>query len=259
VLLKNRSLNELIAGLKIIKAEIKDQSISVLKQRERDISLSTDLLLDKKIHTLIESISSYPILSEEDREQMDFSKQEDYYWILDPLDGTVNYYRSIPVSCISLALWQEQKPIMGIVVDLNRDEVFLAMVEKSDLTDKRGAWLNDEPIRVSSVQQREQGVVLTGFPAQSNFKTDNLMRSLSFFQNWQKVRLLGSAALSLAWVSCGRADAFIEEDIHIWDVAAGLALVKAAGGDIHLEKKDRKNGVIAIATNGMISPLELLK
>lgn len=257
--MKNESLINLIAGLKIIKGEIKDQPISILKHRERDISLSTDHFLDKKIHTLIESISRYPILSEEDGDQLDFSKQKGYYWILDPLDGTVNYYRSMPVSCISLALWQEQKPVMGIVVNLNSDEVFLAMVEKSDFTDKSGAWLNDEPIRVSSIRQKDQGVVLTGFPAKGNFGTDNLMRSLSFFQNWQKVRLLGSAALSLAWVSCGRADAFIEEDIHIWDVAAGLALVKAAGGDVYIEKRDRKNGVIAIATNGMISPRELLK
>jgi len=259
VQVKNKLFNELIVGLKSIKHEISHQSISVLKWKDRDISLSTDQLLNTQIRPLVEAVSAYPILSEEDEDQLDYSRQDGYYWILDPLDGTVNFYRSIPISCISLALWQKQRPVLGMVVDLNRDEFFLAVVEKNDFSDHTGAWLNGEPIGVSSVKQRDRGVVVTGFPARGNFETASLMKSLSLFQNWQKVRLLGSAALSLAWVSCGRADAFIEEDIHIWDVAAGLALVKAAGGEIHIEKKDPKNRIIAVATNGVISTRELEK
>jgi myo-inositol-1(or 4)-monophosphatase len=144
------------------------------------------------------------------------------------------------------------------VVDLNRDDLFTAVVEKSELAAETGAWLNDRSMEVSPVKRKEQGVVVTGFSALGCFETEYLQTYLELFQKWQKVRLLGSAALSLAWVSCGRADAFVEEEINIWDVAAGLALVKAAGGEIAIKAGKRKNSVTAIATNGRIPLQELI-
>jgi myo-inositol-1(or 4)-monophosphatase len=253
-----KDINELISGLKKIKNDIEGQSMTILKHKKKDISLSTDKLLHKKINVLIQSISSYPVLSEEDEDQPDFLTVKGYYWIVDPLDGTVNYYRSIPMSCISVALWWKQQPIMGIVVDLNRDEVFLAVVKKNEITDQIGAWLNDRPIRVSSVKQIDQGIVATGFLARGNFETGSMMKTLKLFQNWQKVRLIGSAALSLAWVGCGRMDAYVENSIHIWDVAAGMTIVKAAGGEVSLQPTDQKNRVILAATNGVIRVEEIL-
>jgi myo-inositol-1(or 4)-monophosphatase len=252
-------LQYLLSGLLQLKSELKTHSKYILERRVKDISLSTDKFLNDKISNLLLSKSDYPILSEEDDDQVDFQDIRGYCWIIDPLDGTVNYYRSIPVSCISVALWLKQQPIMGIVVDLNRDETFVAVLEKNPFNQDKGIWLNGKSVKVSSVREKNQGVVCTGFPSEANFKTENLMGLIKQFQDWQKVRLLGSAALSLAWVSCGRLDAFFEEDIHIWDVAAGLALVKAAGGEIYLKVRERKNVVTAIATNGKISSEELLK
>ena len=256
--MSGNGLEKLLDGLIRIKSGMPFQVKTVLEHREKDISLSTDKFLHQEITELIRSLSDLPVLSEEDEHPLGFLEQKENYWIIDPLDGTVNYFRGIPVSCISIALWRRHQPIIGILVDLNRDEVFQAVLEKNDLTDQTGAWLNDRPIRVSSVERKGLGILATGFPADYDFETDALMSNFRHFQRWQKVRLLGSAALSLAWVGCGRLDAYVEEGIHIWDVAAGLAVVKAAGGEFILNPLRGKNRVVLAATNGQIPAGELL-
>ena len=161
--------------------------------------------------------------------------------------------------CISLALWKKKQPVLGIIYDFNHDETFIGVNEKSEIYEEVGAWLNGHLITVSKIQKKTQGVICTGFPSKRNYKKDSLDEFVKRIQEWKKVRLIGSAALSLAWVACGRADAYIEEDIRIWDIAAGLAIVKAAGGEVYFQAGEKPNFVTAIATNGHISLGELKK
>jgi len=243
----------LIIELESIRAELKYIPKEVISQKGKDISISADTLLNKRIKKWIQAKTDYPVLSEEDKNQMNFLEYDDFLWIIDPLDGSLNYYRSIPIACISIALWKKNQPILGVVCDLNLNEIFIAVSEKTDFSDQVGAWLNSTPIGVSKIKNVNEAVICTGFPSSRQYDTESLIVFSKRLQQWQKVRLLGSAALSLAWVGCGRVDAYVEEDIRIWDVAAGLAIVKAAGGDIQLHSSKKKNYVTARASNGKIS------
>jgi myo-inositol-1(or 4)-monophosphatase len=251
-------LNHFIMHLKKLREGVQYDSKIPISSIKKDISLSTDKYLDKEIRTFLQSNFPYPILSEESGKQSDFRDYDDYFWIIDPLDGTLNYSRSIPISCISIALWQKQNPIIGIIYDFYHDEMFTGVVEKNEITGKTGAWLNDKPIMTAYVKNKSQGVICTGFPSWRDYGSESLLEFVKKVQDWKKVRLIGSAALSLAWVACGRVDAYMEEDIRIWDVAAGLAIVKAAGGNIYFKANERSNFVTAIATNKNISIKELL-
>ena len=94
----------------------------------------------------------------------------------------------------------------------------------------KGAWLNGQKISTNKVKEKSQAILATGFPVSTDFSKDALLDFVEDIRGYKKIRLLGSAALSLAYVACGRADVYKENNIKIWDVAAGLALVKAAGG-----------------------------
>lgn len=252
------TLDDLTAHLKGIKNSLMRKKGAILSEIQKDISLSTDKYLNKEITTFLQSNFPYPVLSEESKEQLDFRDYDDYFWIIDPLDGTLNYSRSIPISCISIALWQKQKPVIGIIYDFYHDEMFSGAVEQSPIHREEGAWLNNEPIMTAHVLDKSQGVICTGFPSWRDYGTESLLKFVKKIQDWKKVRLIGSAALSLAWVACGRVDAYMEEDIRIWDVAAGLALVKAAGGNVYFKANERSNFVTAIAANKNLLIKELL-
>ncbi|MCK5056914.1 MAG: inositol monophosphatase [Candidatus Aminicenantes bacterium] len=252
------NLTQLAAFLKDLKAELGSDSRTTLSQVNKDISLSTDKHLHKEITNFLDAGSPYPVLSEEGGEQVDFREYSGYFWIIDPLDGTLNYSRSIPMYCISIALWCKQEPIVGIIYDIYHDEMFTGVVKESEICNKKGAWLNEKTIDTSPVESKNQGVICTGFPSWRDYGTDSLTRFVRKVQEWKKVRMIGSAALSLTWVACGRAEAYMEEDIRIWDVAAGLAIVKAAGGEIYFKASERTNFITAAAVNRYIPMKEIL-
>jgi myo-inositol-1(or 4)-monophosphatase len=216
----------------------------VLSEEKKDIKISADKELNKRIVAFLEENFNYPILSEESENNLVFGKCNDPIWIIDPLDGSLNYSRSIPIYCISIALWENYTPIVGIIFDIERNELYYTY----DNCTK--AFLNGKEISTSNTKSKEKGIICTGFPSWREYDRDSLLNFVKKVQYWKKVRLLGSAAVSLAWVSAGRTDAYLEEDIRIWDVAAGMALVKAAGGRINLVKRDRENFVTAYAWNG---------
>ncbi len=145
-------------------------------------------------------------------------------WIIDPLDGTTNFLFQIPVFSVSVALQEEGELVLGIVYEINRDECFSSWKNG-------GAFLNERPIRVSSRGTIAEGLIATGFPYYDYSKTPQYMEVLTtFMQSTRGIRRLGSAAVDLAYVACGRFDAFYEYSLHIWDVAAGILLVREAGG-----------------------------
>lgn len=191
----------------------------------KEWKIGLDYLLEDVILKEIRSKSSYPILSEESEDHENISS---HYWIVDPLDGSANCLREIPICAISIALWHNDRPILGVILDLTRNELYYG----SDLC---GAWCDDSPISVSDETRKDRAILNTGFPSALNINASYLAKLAPFYDAFSKVRMFGSAAISLAYVACGRCDSYYEEDIAIWDVAAGLALVRAAGGIIITE------------------------
>lgn len=196
-------------------------------QALHDVKIDGDLRAEEAVLVRLARAGNHPVLAEEGGETGVHSPGRGR-WIVDPLDGTFNYLRGIPLCCVSIAFWQGDRPLLGVVYDFERDEMFEGAAGL-------GARLNGSPIQVSRESDPGRAVLCTGFPAGAEYGTEALMAFVGKVQRFRKVRLLGSAALSLAWVACGRADAYAERDIMIWDVAAGLALVVAAGGRIRVE------------------------
>ena len=195
---------------------------SVVAETARDVKLQADRDAEDRIVDLLSSRSTLPVVAEERVAATSPRQVEGRRWVVDPLDGTMNYLLGIPFCCVSVALWMDDEPIVGAVYDFDRDEMFSGIVAE-------GAWLNGTPVRVRSVPPA-RAVLFTGFPAGTDFGQDSLARFVTQATTFRKIRLLGSAALSLAYVAAGRGDVYFERDIRIWDVAAGLALVRAAGG-----------------------------
>lgn len=217
-----------------------DKRISV--NLERDIKLEGDIRLNRVIVRQLQEKSPYPILSEEEGFSKEKVNNNENIWIVDPLDGSLNFSRNIPLSCISIALWNEMQPLLGVIYDFNRNEMFTGIVAE-------GAWLNDIPIKVGDAVRKNEAVLCTGFPVSTDFAESALLHFVKNIQSYKKVRLLGSAALSLAYVASGRADAYQESDIAIWDVAAGIAIVKAAGGTVRFRPSKMRNRFIVMAAN----------
>jgi len=221
-------------------------SPEILSEEKKDIKISTDKELHKIIYHFLMDNFGFRVLSEESNTDIVFGKYNSPLWIIDPLDGSLNFSRGLPIYCISIALWEKANPIIGIIYDIERNELFYT----NDKCNK--AFKNGKEISVSDTEIKSKGIICTGFPSWRNYDNDSLVEFVKKVQSWKKVRLLGSAAISLAWVSCGRIDAYMEEDIRIWDVAAGIALVKAAGGKVKMSLRDRENFVTVFAWNGKI-------
>jgi myo-inositol-1(or 4)-monophosphatase len=182
-------------------------------------------------------------------------KGEIYNWIIDPLDGTTNFIHQLPCYSISVALQENNKTIFGVVYELNLDEFFWA-------DEFNGAFLNNQSIKVSQTKTLENSLLATGFPYYDYNHLDeymNLFRDL--MMHTRGLRRLGSAAVDLAYVACGRFDAFYEYSLNAWDVAAGAFIVEQAGGKIS-DFKGESNylyGKEIIAANALVFDELLLK
>lgn len=147
-----------------------------------------------------------------------------WQWIIDPLDGTTNFLHHLPIFSISIALKHEGKLVLGVIYDPVRKEMFYAW-------EGGGAWLNGQSIRVSATENLKEALVITGFPYHDYNQLDAYLASLKLLmQGTRGIRRLGSAAIDLAYVACGRFDTFYEYHLSAWDIAAGMVLVKEAGG-----------------------------
>jgi myo-inositol-1(or 4)-monophosphatase len=145
-------------------------------------------------------------------------------WIVDPLDGTVNFVHGIPQVSVSIALYEDDRPLVAVILDVIREEAFTAELG-------RGAKLNGNPIAVSAATQLADAVVSTGFPYDHHEHASAYTRTVALMlEHVNGVRRLGSAALDLAWVAAGRFEAHWEYSLAPWDIAAGALLVSEAGG-----------------------------
>jgi len=182
---------------------------------------------DKKVEKiLIEELQKarpdYSILSEEIGE---INNNSEFKWIIDPIDGTANFLHGIPHFAISIGLEQKNEIICGIIYDPIKDEMFLA--EKGN-----GSYLNNQRIRVSGRKNLEDCIIFTGGPKKNAKDRDASLEEYIKFSSkvLLPIRKMGSAALDMAYVASGRCDGFWQRDLSYWDLAAGIILVKEAGG-----------------------------
>ena len=153
-------------------------------------------------------------------------KGNTYNWIIDPLDGTTNFSHGLPIYSISIALMKAGNIVLGVVYEINKDECFHAV-------ENDHAYCNGEIINVSNVQQLNGSLLATGFPYSSFEKMDTYLNILNeFMQKTHGLRRMGSAAVDLAYVACGRFEGFFEYNLNAWDVAAGAFIIQRAGGTI---------------------------
>lgn len=152
----------------------------------------------------------------------------EYAWIVDPIDGTVNFFYGIPHFAVSIALHRNGTPVAGVVLDPMMDELWTVIAETG--TPK----LNGRPIRVSARSQLAEAVITMGFAKSPDKIEPSVARFRRVAPRVRKVRMLGSAALAMCYVATGRLDAYLEETVSLWDIAAGQLLVEAAGGRVEL-------------------------
>lgn len=233
--------NELELAVKAAQAagqrlsEIAQGEKSVLNAEGRDIKLQADRDAEKLIIDLIGAESRFPILAEESGEHGETASGP--LWVIDPLDGTMNFARAIPFCAVSIALVEGTEPILGVIYDFNHNDLFYGIAEGEAW--HRDAQGNVKKLSVSTIKDASKAILATGFPVRCDMDLGALEGFMRRIQRFKKIRMIGTAAMSLASVACGRMDAYAEDSIMLWDVAAGLALVRAAGGAIEMENSDK--------------------
>lgn len=216
--------------------------IKVDKAYQRDVKLEMDKKAEAVILGIIrDRFPDHAILSEEAGA---VGPKSEYLWVVDPLDGTVNYSRRIPLWGTSVALCRGGEEIVGVIYDAVHDELYTA--EKG-----KGAFLNGRPMRVSE-RRMEQAMVAYGFAASDDAAMKQGLRGAERVA-WaaSKIRATGSAAIHLGWVACGRMDGFYEFALNYWDLAGGVVLIREAGGRV--QSRPRPGGSLDfVCDNGVI-------
>ena len=208
----------LIAGDFLLKAQKSD--LKILLNEGRDLKLQLDIDTENIIKDYLSAHSNYPTLGEETGSSEELNK---FFWVIDPLDGTSNFLRGIPISCVSIALMNKTKPILGVIYDFNHGDLYFGHKDSN-------AFINDQEIHVSSLSLKNESTLVTGIPAKKNYSDDEFNQLISTFQSWKKIRMIGSAAMAAVYVAAGKAETYQEKGIFLWDIAAGAAIVTSAGG-----------------------------
>ncbi len=212
------------------------------------------LALDKESQDLITDIllSARPTDALYGEEGIAGNQDSGRQWIVDPIDGTVNYFYGIPHFCVSIALRVDDEIILGVIHD--------PMVGETWTIEKGGApLLNGEPVKVSSREKLEESVLFVGCGKDTEALNTGVERFRRASLRARKMRMMGSAALGMAYISSGRLDAYVESTISLWDIAAGKLLVEAAGGKVTLiQKPGKADSWSIVATNGKIPIEEIL-
>jgi len=216
------------------------------KEGVNNLVTEADHAAEKAIIEVIKTaFPGHQILSEEVGE---IAQDSDYKWIIDPIDGTVNFAHGIPLNCVSIGIEYKGEIVMAAVYNPTKNEFYFA--EKG-----KGATLNDKPIHVSNETETIKALLVTGFPyTYINMPNGPLEIFERFIRKGVPVRRLGSAAIDLCWVAAGRVDGFYEHKLEPWDSAAGYLIVEEAGGKV-TDLEGNKFSVYQhrlLATNGKI-------
>ena len=224
-----------------LKAHRSDWAV-VEAEQGREVKIDADKRAEALILAALEKASPYPVISEEAGWVRASARDDRFAWAVDPLDGSVNYLRDYPHCAVSIALLDNGVPILGVVDCFLLDERFSGLVGV-------GAWRNGAPISVSTIAEPSSGILQTGVPSRASAESMALFEAR--LRTWRKVRMIGSAATALAYVAAGRAEAYRESGSMIWDVAAGCALVKAAGGAFRIDGRGLDLPLEVAASNGL--------
>ena len=209
-----------------------------------DIKLEIDVRVQELITDLL--LKQFPHHALYGEEGVVGDQSSEHQWVVDPLDGTVNYFYRIPHFCTSIALRFKGEIIVGVIYDPMRDEMWSGQKGERPR-------LNGEHFRVSERTDLAEAVISVGLSRTGVLIESNVPLLHQMIQRARKCRLLGSAALDMAYVACGRFDAYIEKGISLWDIAAGWILVETAGGTVELRpRNDMKDKYSIVASNGVI-------
>lgn len=215
------------AGSVIVRHMAKLDSLNVVEKARQDYASEVDSLAEAEIiRELKRAAPDHAFLGEESGMTGKAAGKGRATWVIDPLDGTSNYLRGFPHFCISIALIEYGEPQHGVIFDPLRNELFTA-------SRGAGALLNDRKIRIADRRDLTGSLIVTGFPPRERERLAPQLDTIrDLLADAEDVRRTGSAALDLAYVACGRADAYFEAGLKAWDIAAGMLLVREAGGRI---------------------------
>ncbi len=209
------------AGNLLLRQVSRLESLNVVEKARQDYASEVDAQAEAEIiRELKRAFPTHAFLGEESGA----SGKSRYTWVIDPLDGTSNYLRGFPHFCVSIALLDQGEPIHGLVYDPTRNELFTA-------SKGSGAYLNDRRLRMVQKADIEGTVLVTGFPPRERKRLAPQLEAIRrILESAEDIRRTGSAALDLAYVACGRVDGYFEAGVKPWDIAAGVLLVREAGG-----------------------------
>lgn len=230
------------AGLRLVDSIDQGyKSYSRSLKNPKEIKALADTVLEKEILRALMPIG-LPVLSEESGYLYDKHKSE-YWFIVDPLDGTFNFVKGLGSCAVSIALWKDQKPIFGVIYNILEKQLIWGGKEL-------GAFCEGRRISVSETRDIADASICTGFPVGLDIsKENNLQYFWRMVSPYLKVRMFGSAAFSLVNVAKGVADVYSEQNIMLWDVAAGLAIVEGAGGAYALKRASNDWSCRVLASN----------
>tara|TARA_B100001093_G_C26785271_1_gene996368 strand:- start:869 stop:1618 length:750 start_codon:yes stop_codon:yes gene_type:complete len=211
---------------------------------KKDTKLIADLKAENLIIDIVAEKSNYPILAEESGKSAD--ELGNIFWVIDPLDGTANYNRGIPICCVSIGLVRDMKPILGVIYDFNNDDIYVGDKFSNIST------MNDVPINVSNKETKEDSILITGLPHNSDYSKESLSKMVKDMQTWKKVRMIGSAAIAACYIASGKGDKYQEKGIYLWDIIAGAAIVESAGGNAEILNLKENFQVDVVFSNSKI-------
>jgi len=209
-----------------------------------DIKLQIDVEAQELITKLL--LKEFPGHALYGEEGVVGDQSSEHQWVVDPLDGTVNYFYGIPHFCVSIALRLQNEIMVGVIYDPIRQEMWSGQKGES-------SKLNGHPCHVSERADLTEAVISIGLAKTGETINANFPLLQQMIHRVRKCRVLGSAALDMAYVACGRFDAYIETGISLWDIAAGWLLIENAGGTVDLRpRSDMKDKYSVTASNGVI-------
>ncbi len=222
-----------------------EKPLTVNATTAHDIKLEVDVLTQNLITEML--LKRFPQHALYGEEGIVGDQESDYQWVVDPLDGTVNYFYGLPHFCVSIALRFRREIMVGVIYDPIREELWTGQKGQPPL-------LNGREIHVSARADLAEAVVSVGLSKTAATIDAGVPVLQDMVHRARKCRLLGSAALDMAYIACGRLDLFIEPGISLWDIAAGWILVEGAGGRVELKpRSDMPDKFSIVASNGLLN------
>lgn len=250
------NLNEISAGMEVVAREaaafirrealnfdINKTEVKGLNNFVSYVDKGSEKIIVGKLKSLLPEAG---FLTEEDTPDV---KGKKYTWVIDPLDGTTNFLHKLPPYAISIGLRENDEEIAGVVYEITNDEMFTGWKDG-------GAWLNGRKIHVSDAPELSDSLIATGFPYTDFTRLSDYMDCFAYFcQHTHGIRRLGSAATDIAYVACGRFEAFYEYGLHPWDVSAAIIILREAGGIVtdFSGNGEKLSGEEIVASNSLIN------